>query len=66
MIMVMRKPIVLIFFFLWLFQCAAQQNNTWFFGSTAGLNFNPNGNGLKVADKHKKITEKKGTVMLIR
>ena len=41
----MRKQAVFIFFFLWLFHCAAQQNNTWYFGNTAAINFNPNGKG---------------------
>jgi len=41
----MRKQAVFIFFCLWLFQGTAQQNNTWYFGSTAGLSFNPTGNG---------------------
>jgi gliding motility-associated-like protein len=40
----MRKQVVFIFLCLWL-QCTAQQNNTWYFGSTAGISFNPTGNG---------------------
>ena len=36
----MKHLIVFISFFLWLFPCAAQRYNTWYFGESAGLSFN--------------------------
>src|SRR5690349_8100924 len=45
----MRKLFVSILFFLSLLQCPAQQYNTWYFGGTAGISFNPGGPSIPYA-----------------
>src|SRR6185503_10382043 len=45
----MRKLFVSILFFLSLLRCPAQQYNTWYFGGTAGISFNPGGTNIPYA-----------------